>query len=490
MIANEGAVEASEKSHAVAEHQSRAKRLYAQLALMVAATDTAVMFTAIMSARFVRYGTRQPPRSFHLILLVVSAMVLVVLVFAAFRLYSLARLSPAEEFRRIIVAVSVVISLLPVIAFWSRETYSRLWIGYTWAFALLLMLTSRRIWHWVMGRLRASGQLLFRTVIVGDNEEAAHLAESMRAPRLGFRVVGFVAGKHGSLSGDGPGPMGSLARLGGLDELDQALAKVEADCVFVASSAVSPRDMTRVTRATRGKDVQVRLSSNVSDVLSTRLMIQQVGNMTALSLKPVHLTGAQAAAKRTLDLVVGTLLLIVSLPLWAVIAVAIKVDSRGPIFYRQMRSGRYGRTFMILKFRTMVADAESRRQDLLHMNEATGPLFKLRNDPRITRVGRRLRAWSLDELPQLANVMRGEMSLVGPRPPLPEEVDSYDDWHRDRLEVPPGITGLWQVRGRSRLPFDDYVRLDLYYIENWSVAYDLYILAKTIPAVFSRKGAF
>ena len=144
----------------------------------------------------------------------------------------------------------------------------------------------------------------------------------------------------------------------------------------------------------------------------------------------------------------------------------------------------------MLKFRTMVVGAESMLDGLREQNEATGPLFKLRRDPRVTRVGRFLRRWSLDELPQLWNVLTGDMSLVGPRPALPVEVDAYEDWHLDRLQVPPGITGLWQVKGRSDLPFDDYVRLDLFYIENWSVGYDMYILAKTLPAVFAGRGAF
>jgi lipopolysaccharide/colanic/teichoic acid biosynthesis glycosyltransferase len=160
------------------------------------------------------------------------------------------------------------------------------------------------------------------------------------------------------------------------------------------------------------------------------------------------------------------------------------------VFYRQERIGKNGRPFALLKFRTMVQGAEALRTLLDYRNEASGPLFKVRDDPRITPLGRWLRRLSIDELPQLLNVMRGEMSLVGPRPPLATEVALYEDWHRARLEVRPGITGLWQVGGRSNLSFDDYVRLDLFYIENWSITYDLFIMAKTIPAVVSSKGAF
>nr|MBA3551590.1 sugar transferase [Actinomycetota bacterium] len=263
-----------------------------------------------------------------------------------------------------------------------------------------------------------------------------------------------------------------------------------ADCVFMASTAVTPEAMAEVSRVVRSRPIEVRVSSNMTEIMTSRLMVQQVGSLVALSLKAVRLTGPQAVAKRTLDIVLASLAFVVSLPLWGFVALAIKLDTPGRVLYRQERIGRDARPFSILKFRTMVEGAEAMLEGLQSRNEATGPLFKLRRDPRVTRVGSWLRKWSLDELPQLLNVLRGDMSLVGPRPPLPNEVARYEDWHHDRLVVRPGITGLWQVRGRSQLPFDDYVRLDLYYIENWSVAYDLYILMKTVPAILLRKGAY
>ena len=194
--------------------------------------------------------------------------------------------------------------------------------------------------------------------------------------------------------------------------------------------------------------------------------------------------------KRATDRALAVPLAVATAPAMAAIALWVRRGSPGPAFYRQRRIGYAGEPFTLLKFRTMVADAELLLADLLTRNEADGPLFKLRHDPRITRVGRWLRRTSLDELPQLWNVLRGEMSLVGPRPPLPSEVAAYEDWQLDRLEVRPGLTGLWQVSGRSDLSFDDCVRLDLFYIENWSLAYDLYILAKTVPVLISQRGAY
>jgi exopolysaccharide biosynthesis polyprenyl glycosylphosphotransferase len=212
--------------------------------------------------------------------------------------------------------------------------------------------------------------------------------------------------------------------------------------------------------------------------------------MMALSLKPVRLSGSQTVVKRAFDLVASVTGLLLLSPLVGAVALTVRMTSSGPVFYRQRRVGQRGRPFTMLKFRTMRdgADAEVAELRLKHgMNDL---MFKLRDDPRITRVGRLLRRFSIDEVPQLLNVARGDMSLVGPRPPLPEEVAEYEDWQFDRLEVPPGITGLWQVSGRSELSFDECVRLDLFYIENWSLAYDIYIVAKTLPVLFTRRGAF
>jgi exopolysaccharide biosynthesis polyprenyl glycosylphosphotransferase len=191
-----------------------------------------------------------------------------------------------------------------------------------------------------------------------------------------------------------------------------------------------------------------------------------------------------------MDLVLVGVGILAFAPVLCLIALAIKLDSPGPVFYRQRRVGKDGRFFRMLKFRSMVPDAERRLDTLRHHTEATGPLFKIREDPRVTRVGKVLRRWSLDELPQLLNVLRGEMSLVGPRPPLPSEVEAYEDWQLGRLRAVPGLTGLWQVSGRSEVPFHDMVRLDLHYIRNWSLGLDFEILLRTIPAVLTNRGAY
>jgi len=462
-----------------------ASRRFARLRYPVAATDVLSFELALILAWLVRRGFQlrnlpvASPRLF------VLAMVLQVFVFASFRLYHLTQLSAAEEFRRILIAVTVTVGLLVIAAFWSRTHQSRELILLTWMLGILFVMASRRLWHVHVGRAREKGTLAFRTLAVGTNAEAEHLRDIMRRPALGYRLVGFVStDQQGATRVDG------LPVYGTIDQLQEAIERAQADCVFVMSSAVDVRQMERVSRAVRLAGVEVRISANISNILSSRLSLNDVGGVMVLSLRPVKLSGAQAALKRTLDVLISTTALIISVPLWLLIAAAIKIGSPGPVLYRQGRVGLRSHPFVMLKFRTMIKDADARLDSLRSMNEATGPLFKLRTDPRITRVGQWLRKWSLDELPQLLNVLKGDMSLVGPRPALPNEVAQYEDWHRDRLAVRPGITGLWQVKGRSELPFDDYVRMDLFYIENWSVAYDLFILAKTFPAVLSGKGAY
>jgi exopolysaccharide biosynthesis polyprenyl glycosylphosphotransferase len=260
--------------------------------------------------------------------------------------------------------------------------------------------------------------------------------------------------------------------------------------VFVASSAVGPQDMQAIAKAVRLAGVEVRITATLPEVLASRLTVQPMGGLTALSLQPVRLSGAQVVAKFTFDILVSGVVLVLLSPLLIGIAIAVKLTSPGPVLYRQRRVGLRGKPFTMLKFRTMRRGTERDVEELRAAHSVDDLMFKLKDDPRTTRVGRWLRRFSLDELPQLFNVIKGDMSLVGPRPPLPEEVAKYEDWHFDRLEVPPGITGLWQISGRADLTFDECVQLDVFYIENWSLTYELFILGKTIPVLLSQRGAY
>jgi exopolysaccharide biosynthesis polyprenyl glycosylphosphotransferase len=218
--------------------------------------------------------------------------------------------------------------------------------------------------------------------------------------------------------------------------------------------------------------------------------VDDLGGVPMIGVKEISITGWRSFTKRAIDFTIALIGLIILSPLMFLIALAIKLDSPGPVLFRQIRVGKEGRHFVLHKFRSMREGAEEEQQKLTDLNEAEGPVFKIRHDPRCTRLGRFLRRTSLDEIPQLYNVLRGEMSLVGPRPPIPAEVEQYEEWHKRRLEVSPGMTGLWQVSGRSELTFDEMVLLDIYYIENWSAALDTEIFLRTIPKVIFGNGAY
>ncbi|MEX0754574.1 MAG: sugar transferase [Actinomycetota bacterium] len=459
-----------------------ARERYGALYRRMALTDALSIALALGVSYLIRFGWNSPEPEF--VALFVAAPLFFAGVFALFRLYDAHHFTPVEEFRRIILAVSLGVMGFATVSFWAKSSFARGWIALTWGFTLVFTLFSRRVWHWYIGRARERGDLRFRTLIVGTNEEATHLHDLMDRPALGYTPIGFVSTSDVPPA-DTPGPV-----MGGVSDLREVIRESGADCVFVASSALETQEMGHVAKAVRLEGVEVRVTATLPQVLSTRVSAQPLGGLMSLSLRPVRLTGTQAIAKRLFDIALSSFGLLLTLPLWIVIAASIRLSSSGPVLFRQRRVGQRGRPFTILKFRTMAADAEERLAALREHNEADGPLFKLKDDPRVTRVGKWLRKWSLDELPQLVNVLRGEMSMVGPRPPLPEEVSEYEDWQFDRLEVQPGVTGLWQVSGRSNLSFDEYVRLDLFYIENWSLAYDLFIVAKTIPQLVTRRGAY
>jgi exopolysaccharide biosynthesis polyprenyl glycosylphosphotransferase len=462
---------------------------YRWLGRWLALTDTLAVALALLLAYWARFDVRMPSRDFLSLLL--GAPFVVVGIFASFHLYEAYRYTPAEEFRRLIWAVTIGVGGLMVLSFWSKADLSRSWVGLSWAFALVFVLVERRLWHAWMGRLRIRGRLSFPTVIVGTNAEASRLASALARGMFGFHPVAMVTtdeelpGRNIRVNEDLELPI-----VGDLRNIREAIRATNAECVFVASTAVSPEQLEPVAKAVRLEDVEVRITASLPEVLASRLTVQPVAGVTALSLRPAKLSGTQVVAKFTFDILASAALLIMFSPLILGIALAIKLDSRGPVLFRQRRIGLRGRSFTMLKFRTMRDGADREVEQLRTEMGVEDVMFKLPADPRITKVGRWLRRSSLDELPQLLNVVKGDMSLVGPRPALPEEVTRYADWHADRLEVPPGLTGLWQISGRADLPFDDSVRLDLFYIENWSLAYDLYILAKTVLVLLSHRGAY
>jgi exopolysaccharide biosynthesis polyprenyl glycosylphosphotransferase len=329
--------------------------------------------------------------------------------------------------------------------------------------------------------MRAAG-IRRRVVLVGEGESLVRLRQSLAAARGGLRYefVGAVA----------PEPLPGTRFLGSRVDLPLVLEQVRPDEVILAEADFDERTVLEVVEQAHRQGIKVRLAPDTTELLVQRGEYVPGQGAPLFELRPPVLTGWDWAVKRGFDLVVSGLVLVVGLPLWALVALAVKLDSGGPIFFVDRRIGVGEREFGMLKFRTMVAEAASLQSELEPANEAEGALFKIREDPRVTRIGRVLRRFSLDEIPQIVNVLKGEMSLVGPRPLPLRDYRLLEDWHRARYSVLPGMTGLWQISGRSGLTFDDLVRLDFTYLENWSIWLDITIIARTIPAVIGRRGAY
>jgi exopolysaccharide biosynthesis polyprenyl glycosylphosphotransferase len=320
-------------------------------------------------------------------------------------------------------------------------------------------------------------------VLVGSGqhiEDVAHaLVDEVHAP---VEMVGFI-----SLT---PRPDNGLRSLGRIEDLAKVLDTQRVQEVIIADPDFPQSQAVELVDQCHQRGVTVRIAPSTMEILVHRAEFVPGQSVPLFELKPPVFEGFDYALKRSFDLVGSLLITVLISPLLLMCALAVKLTSRGPIVYRSMRPGIGGAPFACLKFRTMYRDADVRQSALEQHNEASGALFKIRRDPRVTPVGRLLRRFSIDELPQLFNVIRGEMSLVGPRPLPQRDYDRLEDWHKKRYLVLPGITGLWQVSGRSDLDFDDLVRLDFLYLERWSVFLDLSILVKTVPAVLSRRGAF
>jgi exopolysaccharide biosynthesis polyprenyl glycosylphosphotransferase len=323
-----------------------------------------------------------------------------------------------------------------------------------------------------------------RTLIVGSGPEASLVFRKLKThPEYGLQVVGFL---DGEATGPLPAPV-----LGNPADVAQVVEDYEIDRVLLASSVGSHEDTLDLVRTVRRPDVQVSIVPRYFEIFTSHAILDDVEGMPVVTLPPMRLGRSARVLKRGFDVVVSATALLFLAPLLALVALAIRLDSPGPVFFRQPRRGRLGSTFRIVKFRSMRIGAEQQRSDVLHMNEVDGPLFKIKGkDPRVTRVGAFIRKTSIDELPQLWNVLRGEMSLVGPRPFVVYEADQITGWAMRRLDMTPGITGLWQVLGRNDIPFEEMTKLDYLYVTNWSIWWDFKILCQTIPVVLGKRGAY
>jgi exopolysaccharide biosynthesis polyprenyl glycosylphosphotransferase len=451
-------------------------------ALVLGSLDVAGLFLAIWTALLIKTTVQDPDqvgRTFDQTKDVAPlACLVMLLLFARSGLYRDRAERPG--FSKVIAGLFQVTIVILIYAEIEGEHFSSYYIFYgSLFFALLYVSAFRFLFERASGAILRAAGYRRRAVLVGSGANIEAVAHALRDSSE-IEPYGYV-----SLT---PAPANGLRDFSSLSALERHFDAI--DEVLIADPDFPQDEAVELVDRCHRRGVRVRVAPSTMEILMDRIEFVPGQAVPLFELKPPVFEGMDYAVKRSFDLAAGALLLLVLSPMLTLIALAIKLSSRGPVLYRSMRPGIGGKPFACLKFRTMVHGAEDLQDRLEPDNELTGPLFKIRDDPRITPVGRFLRRWSLDELPQLFNVLGGEMSLVGPRPLPQRDYDRLDDWHRKRYLVLPGMTGLWQVSGRSELDFDELVRLDFLYLERWSVFLDLTILLRTVPAVFRARGAW
>ena len=396
-----------------------------------------------------------------------------------------------EEFRRLVNAVVAGVIALAGISVLLQINLSRGWILLAGGGVMVATAIEREGVRAYVAHLRRTGRMSRRVVLVGENSEADELSDMLRhSIELGYDVVGRVtstavepAHRHDDHDDH------DVPHLGHTEDILSIVRRHQASGVVVATTDIDLERANRLVRDLTREGIYVELSSAMKDIATRRVTLRSLGRYPVMCVEPVAQRGSRAMFKRIFDIVCASIGLVLASPILLIAAAAIRITSGPGVFFAQTRVGKDGNPFTVYKLRTMVPNAESMLPSLMDRNEASGPMFKMTDDPRVTRVGAFLRKTSIDELPQLLNVVTGKMSLVGPRPALPHEAVQWNDDLKERLRVKPGITGNWQVNGRFTASIEDYQRLDMYYVDNWSIVTDLVILAKTVPAVLKRKGA-
>jgi len=393
-----------------------------------------------------------------------------------------------EELYTIAGATTIgIVILITVNLLFRPLLYSRLLFLYTAILVVIFIGISRGLITLLRSYLRRYGIGVERVMLVGAGDVGRMVMRTIAArPGLGYQLIGFLDDNPSKGSTD----IGRIKALGPIENFTQILENQAVDLTIICLPWQSHRTVARLVNECEQIGVKVQVVPDLFQLTKNQMQVEELNGIPLISTRTLSIAGWNWLFKRIFDIAFSMLIAIFALPLGLLIALMIRLDSPGPIIYAQTRIGKNGQPFKFFKFRSMVVDADERRREIANLNQSTGPLFKIKDDPRCTRIGGFLRRFSLDELPQLINVLRGEMSLIGPRPNLPQEVEQYQEWHKKRLSVSPGMTGLWQISGRSDLTFDEMVLLDIYYAENWSFGLDMSILLTTVPKVLLGKGAY
>ena len=460
-------------------------------------SDLVLISVAFVLAYWLRYRVQwflavDPSNQADLVTYMPFGLALVFLLFCSFQFSRVYRFRRdriwLEEVYTIASATTIGVVVLIILNLtFGQLSFSRLIFLYTAALVTLLLGISRGIIYAARSYLRNQRIGLERVVLVGVGDVGLMVLRTIAArPSLGYELVGFLDDNPAKNRTD----IGRFQALGPLDNFAGILQAHDIDTAIICLPWQSHRIVAHLLHVCEQTGIKAQIVPDFFQMTKNQMKVEQLNGIPLITTRDVSIAGWNLFVKRALDVTLATVTLVVALPLGALIALCIRLESPGPILYSQTRIGRNGQPFKIYKFRSMIIDADTQLDQMAELNEASGPLFKMRDDPRRTATGRILRRFSLDELPNLINVFRSEMSLVGPRPNVPAEVAQYKDWHRKRLSVSPGMTGLWQVSGRSDLTFDEMVLLDIYYAENWTPTLDLNILLRTIPKVLAAEGAY
>ncbi len=462
------------------------------------ATDIAVVVLAVVGAQFLRFGAveselRVPlEKAGEFAITYTSVSIAIVLAWLSTlalwdsRKPTIFGTGP-DEYKRVANATFATFGAFAILAYLFKAEIGRGYLLIALPAGLLLLLIGRWAWRKRLHARRQQGLNSYRVLVVGEREKVAHVVRQIQAEKTsGFDIIGAVTARGNEIP-----ELPDVAVVADYAHLTDAVDALGVDSIIITSTDdISPKRLREIGWALESRKVDLVVTAALTDVAGPRIHMRPVSGLPLIHVAYPEFSGRKFFAKRMFDLVFSGVALVLLSPLFLVLALVVKLGSRGPVIFRQQRVGHGGKPFKMLKFRSMVVDAEARLTELSDANEGSGLLFKMKDDPRVTRSGKWMRRYSLDELPQFVNVFRGEMSLVGPRPPLPQEVEKYEAWVSRRLLVKPGITGLWQVSGRSNLSWDDSVRLDLYYVENWSLTGDMVLLWRTLQTVTSPEGAY
>ncbi|WP_349426392.1 sugar transferase [Microbacterium sp. LWS13-1.2] len=467
-----------------------------RLAWGMIATDAAAIAVAVFTAQLLRFG--DPVRAGSVSttdvaygLISIALIVVWLIALAATRSRLLRNTGTGMvEYQRVLQSTLFTFGAFAVVAYLLQLQPARGYLAIALPLGLVLLIVGRGVWRTYLHALRRAGRCMTGAIVVGEQGDVLRVVSQLRSHyRIGYRAI--AVSTPGSPHAGPVEQSTEVLPFVPLDDVARVSKNRRARAVIVAGSLPGGNEaIRRLGWELENSQVELILMSRLTDVAGPRIHMRPINGLPMVHVDLPRYSGYSHVVKRLFDISVVTVALVLLAPVFAAIAVAVRLGSPGPVIFRQERVGAHGTRFTMLKFRSMVVDAEARLAELRALDEGNGVLFKLKDDPRVTRTGRFLRAYSLDELPQLWNVLRGDMSLVGPRPPLPSEVEQYEGPVSRRLLTRPGITGLWQVNGRSNLSWEDSVRLDLYYVENWSITGDIVVLAKTAKAVLHSDGAY